>query len=236
MQNPDNPRGVRPPLLHIQLIAAFLHLIFELLYHQFAWTYDAVAWVVSLGSWKKWVSSVVPYLNGPRTLEIGFGPGHLQAELTRKGINPIGLDESRQMVRIARRRIFKLGAQTNLVRGDALLLPFAEQSFHQVVMTFPAEFILKQATLIEIRRVLVDEGMVIMLPMAWITGRAPLERAVAAFTRLIGESPEWHEESLEPLKNAGFTVDWEMIDLRSSRVLVIRMVKSITPGGGLQST
>jgi ubiquinone/menaquinone biosynthesis C-methylase UbiE len=177
----------------------------------------------------------MPYLSGPRTLEIGFGPGHLQAELSQKGINPIGLDESRQMVRIARRRILKSGAQANLVRGDALLLPFAEKSFHQVVMTFPAEFILQQATLIEIRRVLVDEGMVILLPMAWITGRTPLERAVAGFTRLIGESPQWHEESLEPLKNAGFNVDWEMIDLRSSRVLVIRMVKSITPGEGLQS-
>lgn len=235
MQNPDK-LGSTPNLsLTLRIFAAFLRQFFKLLYHQFAWTYDGVAWLVSLGAWRKWVLSVVPYLNGPRTLEIGYGPGHLQTTLCQKGITPFGLDESRQMENITRRRLTRLGLQPNLVRGDALALPFVQRSIHQVVMTFPSEYILNPTTLAEIHRVLVDDGLAVMLPLAWITGRKPLERLVAWFTRAAGESPAWNEQSLEPLKKAGFKVYWEMIDLGSSKILLIRMVKSTNSGAVLQS-
>jgi ubiquinone/menaquinone biosynthesis C-methylase UbiE len=235
MQNPDR-LGSAPRLpLSINIIAAFLRQLFKLLYHQFAWTYDGVAWFVSLGAWRKWVLSVVPYLNGPRTLEIGFGPGHLQAALWKKGRTPFGLDESRQMGRITRQRLTRNGVQPNLIRGDAMALPFVQRSIHQVVMTFPSEYILNPSTLTEIHRVLVDDGIAVMLPLAWITGRKPFERMVAWLTRLIGESAEWDEQSLEPLKKAGFKVDWEMIKFDASKILVIRMIKSISSGAGLQS-
>jgi SAM-dependent methyltransferase len=234
---PNTDSQGRPLILPlpVRIFAASLRLFFNLLYHQFAWTYDGVAWMVSLGSWQKWVLSVVPYLSGPRTLEIGFGPGHLQAAVSRKGISPFGLDESHQMGQIARQRLIRLNIQPNLVRGDALALPFSERSFNQVVMTFPSEYILNPLTLAEIHRVLADDGTAVMLPLAWITGRKPLERLVAWFTHLIGEAPEWHKESLIPLRNAGFNVDWQMSDLNSSKILVIRMVKSITTSTGLQS-
>jgi ubiquinone/menaquinone biosynthesis C-methylase UbiE len=214
----------------VRTFAAFLRLFFKLLYHQFAWSYDGIAWLVSLGAWQKWVLSTLRYIDGPRTLEIGFGPGHLQAALSQKGISTYGLDESRQMGRITRQRLTMLGLHPKLVRGGAQTLPFAERSFNQVVMTFPSEYIFNPDTLTEIRRVLVDSGSVVILPLAWITGRKPLERAVAWITRLTGESPEWQEASTETLKNAGFNVDWEMIDLGSSKILVIRMVKSMASG------
>jgi ubiquinone/menaquinone biosynthesis C-methylase UbiE len=236
MPNPTSLSNASSSPLTTRIFAAFYRLFFNLLYHQFAWTYDAVAWVVSLGAWQKWVLSVELYLVGPRTLEIGFGPGHLQAALNQKGMIAFGLDESHQMGRIARRRLTRLGVQPKLVRGDALALPFAEQRFHQVVMTFPSEYILNRASLEEIYRVLVDDGVAIVLPLAWITGQKPLERAAAWFTRVTGEAPEWHEESLEPLKNAGFKVEWEMIDLSSSKILVIRMAKLLPIDNGLQSS
>jgi ubiquinone/menaquinone biosynthesis C-methylase UbiE len=233
MQNrADLGQSSQIPLV-VRIYAAFLRSFFNLLYHQFAWTYDGVAWLVSLGAWQKWVLSIVRNLNEPRILEIGFGIGHLQEALHRKGITPFGLDESRQMGRITQHRLSRLGLYPILVRGNALALPFAECSFHQVVMTFPSETILNRSSLAEIRRVLADNGMVLILPLAWITGRKLLERAIGWLTRVTGESPEWHEQSLEPLKNAGFTVDWEMVDLGSSKVLVVKMVKSVTFGEGL---
>ncbi len=58
-----------------------LRFFFRLLYHQFAFTYDLVAATVSLGRWKDWVLSVVPFIEGTRILEIGHGPGHLQRAL-----------------------------------------------------------------------------------------------------------------------------------------------------------
>ncbi len=227
MQNPAN-LGSRTPLSPgIRLLASFLRLFFKLLYHQLAWTYDWVAWIVSLGSWQKWVLSVVPYLEGPRTLEIGFGPGHLQEALSRKGITIFGLDESVQMGQTAQRRLIRLGFHPNLIRGDALAIPFAACSFHHVVMTFPSEYILNPVSLAEIHRVLTDGGTAIMLPLAWITGKKPLERTAAWINRITGEAPEWNEKSLEPLKNAGFTVSWEMIEFDSSKALLIRMDKPI---------
>ena len=39
----------------MKLIAHLLRIFFHLLYHPFAWTYDFIAWAVSLGRWKDWV-------------------------------------------------------------------------------------------------------------------------------------------------------------------------------------
>ena len=226
MWNPDNLSSAPRPQFPHRLLASFLRLFFNLLYHQLAWLYDWVAWMVSLGAWQKWVLSLQPYLIGPRTLEIGFGPGHLQAALNQNGVTPFGLDESVQMGRITRRRLIMQGFRPNLVRGDALALPFANDSFQQVALTFPSEYILNSLSLAEIQRVLVNGGMAVMLPLAWITGRRPLERTAAWLNRVTGEAPEWNERSLEPFLQAGFGVSWEMVELDSSKVLVIKMVKT----------
>ena len=82
----------------MRLVLFLLRSFFFVLYHQFAWTYDLVAATVSLGRWKDWVRSALPYLSG-RVLEIGFGPGYLQLSLFELGIPAFGLDESRQMAR-----------------------------------------------------------------------------------------------------------------------------------------
>ncbi len=47
-----------------------LRFFFRLLYHEFAFTYDLVAAVVSFNRWKDWVMSVLPFLAGKRILEI----------------------------------------------------------------------------------------------------------------------------------------------------------------------
>ena len=74
----------------------FLRFFFHQLYHGFAWTYDFVAASVSIGRWRGWVLTALPYLEGPRVLELGHGPGHLQLALFESGLAPLGLDASRQ--------------------------------------------------------------------------------------------------------------------------------------------
>ncbi|NTU63042.1 MAG: hypothetical protein HGB05_06465, partial [Chloroflexi bacterium] len=64
---------------------------FQLLYHEFAFTYDAVAWLVSLGQWQAWGRTTLDRVRGPRVLEIGHGPGHLLIALARSGQRPIGI-------------------------------------------------------------------------------------------------------------------------------------------------
>ncbi len=145
MEKTNNPGGLPSLSLPKRLLVIFLRTFFSLLYHQFAWAYDGVASIVSLGAWQTWVQSVLPYLDGPRTLEIGYGPGHLLVGLCKKGITAYGLDESYQMGQITKRRFKSIGLHPNLIRGDAQTLPFADESINQVVMTFPAEYILKSA-------------------------------------------------------------------------------------------
>lgn len=209
-----------------RLILFALRTLSKWLYHQLAWTYDGVSSIVSVGNWQKWIQSVVPYLEGPRVLEIGFGPGHLQVTLHQKGLTVFGLDESRQMVRMAQKRLKAGGFHSKLVRGNAQMLPFANESFSHVVSTFPAEFIFKSSTLSEIKRVLTHRGMLTILPLAWITGQKPWERLVAWVLRTSGESPEWNPKALEALKAFGFEPGWEMIDFNNSKVLLIRLVKA----------
>jgi ubiquinone/menaquinone biosynthesis C-methylase UbiE len=88
----------------MRLFLLLLRPIYYLLYHQFAWAYDFVASLVSLGQWRDWVRTALPHLNG-RVLELGFGPGHLQVEMQKRGLIPFGVDESRFMARQASQRL-----------------------------------------------------------------------------------------------------------------------------------
>lgn len=226
MENLNSQGSFTRLALPKRVLIVLLRLFFYLLYHQFAWSYDLVAGIVSTGAWQSWVRSVLPYLKGPRTLEIGFGPGHLLPKLHQEGILVFGLDESSQMAHIARRRILAINQFPNLVRGRAEYLPFASESLNQVVMTFPAEFLLKQTTFSEIKRVLMSGGSTIVLPMAWITGRKPWERAAAWLNHITGQAPEWDESLLQPLKYLGFDITWKMVDFSSSRVLIVQLTKT----------
>ncbi len=207
-----------------RIFSTLLRIFFKLLYHQFAWAYDLVAWTVSLGSWQKWIETIVPFVEGP-ALEIGFGPGHLLLSLRQKNTPALGLDESPQMVRLAAHRLNKNGYHPGLVRGDAQRLPFAGQSFQQVVMTFPSEFIFKSTTLLEIHRVLRPSGAVLVLPVAWITGRKPMERLLSWVNHIAGQAPDWDPAVLEPLKDMGFEPSSQIINLPNSKVMLLHLAK-----------
>jgi ubiquinone/menaquinone biosynthesis C-methylase UbiE len=208
----------------VRLIQILLRPIFYLLYHQFAWTYDFVAAVVSLGRWQGWVETVVPYLDG-RVLEIGFGPGHLQEALNERGFCSFGLDESPQMVRQATKRLRKRKGSIRLIRGYAQVIPFAEASFDSVAATFPAEYIFDPNTLKEIRRVLVPSGQLVIIPTAWVTGGRVLERLVAWIFRVSGEAPGKPHLLSGEIKarfvHAGFDTHSEIVVKNGSQVLVI---------------
>jgi len=214
----------------MRLILLLLRPIYYLLYHQFAWAYDFVASLVSLGQWQDWVRTTLPYLDG-RVLEIGFGPGHLQMEMETHGLHPFGVDESRFMARQASRRLKKAGMEPHLARGLAQALPYPSGAFDAVAATFPAEYIFDPRTLDEVQRVLAPGGKFILLPMAWITGLRPLERFVAWLMRLSGEVPGEPGHLLPVVRErfaaAGFDVRKETVDLPRSRVLVIVATKNI---------
>ena len=208
-----------------RLLTWGLSAFFHALYHPLAWSYDGVAAIVSLGRWKAWVLSVLPDLPGPRVLEIGHGPGHLQIALANLSVTIFGIDESRQMGRMAQRRLRKRGARGLLVNGLAQSLPYADASFNQVVATFPTPFIIEKHTLEEIFRVLMPGGTLIVLPVAWITGSSPTEKLAASIFHLLGQAPDWDDINLQPFLQANFTATVERRKLPGSEILLVKAWK-----------
>jgi ubiquinone/menaquinone biosynthesis C-methylase UbiE len=132
------------------------------LYNEFAWTYDWVSWLVSLGHWWSWRTAALDYLIGPRVLEVGFGTGDLLIEMAQQGWDVQGLDLSPAMHRITARKMRRCGVWTPRVRGLVQTMPFPDRAFNSIVSTCPAEFILHPLAWQEFGRVLAPGGRVIV--------------------------------------------------------------------------
>jgi ubiquinone/menaquinone biosynthesis C-methylase UbiE len=171
--------------------------------------------------------SVIPYLKGPVILEIGFGPGHLQSILDEERRRVFGLDASHQMIRLARKRLIERGQTPHLTRGFAQHLPFAENVFDQVVTTFPADFIYQSETLCHIYRVLKPGGVLIILPVAWITGKNWVDKSLSWLFRFTGQAPAFDPEWLQPINKVGFKSKFELITQKKWTVLQIIAQKPI---------
>jgi len=181
---------------------------FHLLYNQFAWTYDVVSWLVSLGNWRRWQRAVIPYLAGERTLDLAFGTGNLLIDLAEAGFRPCGLDLSPYMLRITRRKLHRRGLAVPLCRGRAQALPFADGVFDSVVSTFPAEFILQPTTLREVARVLRPGGRTVVVAEARLAGRGFLSRFIELLYTITGQRGPWPTVDT-PLQEAGLTATEE---------------------------
>lgn len=128
------------------------------LYNEFAWAYDAVSWLVSLGHWDGWRKAALIHVQGKRVLEVGFGTGDLLIEMAARGWDAYGLDLSPAMHRITARKLRRHGLSAPRVRGYTQALPFADGSFDTLIATFPAEYIVAPETLREAARVLTADG------------------------------------------------------------------------------
>jgi ubiquinone/menaquinone biosynthesis C-methylase UbiE len=208
----------------------FLRFGFRLLYRELAWTYDAVSWLVSLGAWRSWQLAAVPFVQGPRVLELAHGPGHLLLALHRAGFTVIGLDVSALMGRLAARRLGRNRTDVPLVRGRAQGLPFADEAFDTIVATFPAEFIAQPDTIASLHRCLGAGGRVVIVPEAQLTRGGLLARLIELLYAITGQrqapadgqppSRLW-SEAWQRYGAAGFRLEYRPVELAGSRVFVI---------------
>jgi arsenite methyltransferase len=104
---------------------------------------------------------------GERVLDIGSGPGFLAAEMAEE-VGPegkvCGVDPSDSMLAMARRR----GATVEYASGDALALPYPDESFDAAVSTQVYEYVADMpAALAEVRRVLRAGGRLLILDTDW---------------------------------------------------------------------
>jgi len=165
------------------------------LYNEFAWAYDGVSWLVSLGHWWGWRRAALDYLLGPRVLEVGFGTGDLLMEMARQGWDVCGLELSPAMQRITARKMHRHRVWVPRVRGLAQAMPFPDRTFNSIVSTFPAEFILQPPTWQEFSRVLVPSGRVIVTGVGLRTDSRFLQQLLCTvFGNLEQGQNAWHEK------------------------------------------
>lgn len=211
-------------MLH-KIIVLIFRCLYYLLYHQFAWSYDFVAALVSLGQWNNWVNYTLSFLSQERVLEIGFGPGHLLLSSMRNNIDIIGLDESKQMAARAYKMIKSTGYSPSILRGNVYSLPFKDVYFNQVVATFPSEYIFKTAAISEIDRVLTPGGQLIVLPFAWIKGKLWYEKITHRFFDLNTFIQAWRDKYCQAITQQGFEVTIKQINDSKSKIFFIIATK-----------
>lgn len=204
----------------MRLYRQLLRWAFARFYREFAWTYDAVAALVSRGLWQHWIVAVVPYLRGPRVLELGSGTGYLQRALLLQGFDAVALDASPFMLRLARRKLAQAGLRGVLLHGYAQALPFASERFTDVVATFPSEYILDPRTLAEIQRVLAPDGQFLMLDAAQLTDADAYSAAVEAAYR-VTQQVRHDDPRPRLLAAAGFEHQAAWIPVGRSRVQLL---------------
>ena len=207
------------------VLSAFLRFFFRHLYTTVAWSYDIVAWVVSLGQWSGWQNVGLAALPEGITLEIGHGPGHLLAAAAQGSRVPFGLDLSPQMSRLAARRLRGMNMPVRLVRAKAQALPFATDSFDGVLSTFPTEYITQAVTIAEARRVIKPGGKMVLILVGISTGKSLPDRFAAWVFRVTGQgqSPGGIPEGLFPGSGMESRAEW--ISLPRSAVLRVELKK-----------
>ena len=149
-------------------------------------SYDRVASVLSLGQDPRWRHALVDAIDAQptdRVLDVATGTGMVaQALHDRYGCAVVGLDQSEDMLRVARTRE---GIYEAIVDGRAEHLPFAEATFDHLTFTYLLRYVDDPAaTMREMVRVLKPGGRIGMVefgvprrlwrPLWWLYTRVAL--------------------------------------------------------------
>jgi ubiquinone/menaquinone biosynthesis C-methylase UbiE len=154
--------------------------------------------------------------------------------LNRQGYKVFGVDRSKSMGRLARRKVHKSGAAAFLTRGEARALPYAEESFDSILSTFPTDFIVYEATIISINSILKPGGRLVIVPEARLKRGGPIRRFLEWLYAITGQRIEPADESWlaqvwlkaeKRLLSAGYVIDIRQVDLDHSEVTVIIATK-----------
>lgn len=129
--------------------------------------YDITNTALSMGMHHLWKRSLIGMTNGGAfkvALDLCTGTGDLLPLLEKKFGQVVGADFCAPMLKVAAERFNSNAKRFELVEADAMSLPFADNTFDTVTVSFGVRnFRDMQAGLREIKRVLKKDGEVLIL-------------------------------------------------------------------------
>ncbi|MFX0560374.1 class I SAM-dependent methyltransferase [Tepidibacillus infernus] len=151
---------------------------------------------------KELIESLASPKQGEKVLDIGSGTGTYSLWLARKGLNVIAIDQSVEMMKVAKEKAEaeKLSIDWNL--GDAHYLPFLGNSFDLVISVTAIEFMDQpQLVLREAMRVLKPNGRLVV---GLLTKKSPWgelyrQKAIEDPNNLFAKAHLYTEKELEDL-------------------------------------
>lgn len=202
---------------------------FRLLYNEFAFTYDAVSWVVSLGNWRCWQRTALKHISPPDTgivLDLAHGTGNLHLDLHAAGYRTIGFDLSPAMGRITTNKFVRNEQQASLVRGYGQSLPFDDRTFASIVCTFPTPFMFEPETVAECHRILQSGGKLAIVLSGMLTG-GPGAEVIEWLYRITGQHSHEpiNDSVLDAFQSTGFDAELVYEACPNSQVLLIVATK-----------
>ncbi len=159
--------------------------------------YDRTNTILSFGrdrSWRAATRSALDLCPGEHVLDIGAGTGVSTAELAKSGAWVTGLDISQGMLRAGKR----VRPAVPLLAGDALALPFRDQTFDAVTISFALRNVHDPAAaLAEMARVTKPGGRLVICEFSHPTNGAfrhaylrYLMGALPAVARAVSSNPD----------------------------------------------
>jgi demethylmenaquinone methyltransferase / 2-methoxy-6-polyprenyl-1,4-benzoquinol methylase len=162
--------------------------------------------VLSFGQDPRWRATLVDQVNplpGQRVLDVATGTGMVAFALARRGCDVVGLDQSEDMLSVARRHLDEdhpsLASRITFRQGEAEALPFADGEFDALSFTYLLRYVDdRAATMRELARVVKPGGRIGMVEFG-VPESPALRAAWRLHTRvglpLIGRavSPAWVE-------------------------------------------
>jgi demethylmenaquinone methyltransferase/2-methoxy-6-polyprenyl-1,4-benzoquinol methylase len=150
------------------------------LFHGLPNRYDQLSAALSFWQdprWRRALMDEVAPAAGQRILDVATGTGMVAAELLgRADCSIVGVDQSKEMLAAARARFANDGGRVELVEGQAEELPFADESFDALTVTYLLRYVDDPpATVRELARVVRPGGKVASLEFGVPPRRVPRE-------------------------------------------------------------
>ncbi len=162
--------------------------LWQPLYDRFAWLYDAVDWFTA-STTHRLRRRALRYLPPPgaHLLEVGFGSGRLHAELAAR-YTTAGVDLAPGMAFRTQARLRSQHLASALCVGDAVALPWADESFDAVLLTFTFSAIPDaDAALDDMIRVLRPGGKLVIIDAGEARDGNLVAQGLASLWSLIGD-------------------------------------------------